>query len=172
MAASHPRHFGSRGKLPKSEQTHQAEAHLRYLHTWPEQPSLQNGNTHRGSWAHSPLTVKGTLIKRPRRVEYSTFQGITEAGSRPLLIQPSSIHQSAASCHADLPSHRPLEALPSWTKDRDCPAAHLALDILPGETLKLPCSPGCLLDLQTETLGLGFIMLLLIVSEWLVLLLG
>ena len=40
------------------------------------------------------------------------FQGITEAGSRSLLRQPSSTLQSAAPCHVDLPWHRPPEALP------------------------------------------------------------
>ena len=42
-----------------------------------------------GSWGNSPLSIRGakTLIKRPRRVEYTTLKCITEADSRPLLRQ-------------------------------------------------------------------------------------
>ena len=68
---------------------------------------------------HAPLAIRGakTLIKRPRGVEYTPLNGITEAGSRPLLRQPSSTHQDAVPRHADLLTAMLLEALPCWAED-------------------------------------------------------
>ena len=100
------------------------------------------------SWGSSSLAIRGakTLIKRPRRVEFTTLKGVTEAGSRPLLRQLSSTHQNDAPRHADLPWHQPPEALPFWSEDFICPAAHLALEILPCKMLTTPLptvlSPG------------------------------
>ena len=68
-------------------------------------------------------------------------QGVTEAGSRPLLRQPSSTHQRAAPRHTDLPWHQLMEAPPCWTEDFTCPAAHLAPEILPCKTLTIPLLP-------------------------------
>ena len=85
------------------------------------------------------------------------FPGVTEAGSRPLMRQPSSTHQRAAPCHAGLPWHQPPGALPAGR--RTSPAllsAWLRRSFLIGRW-RLPCPPPCCLpDLQTETLGLGF----------------
>ena len=99
MAASQPWHCGSRGKLPKSEQTHLARRH-----TWHICTCDQNGHVcrvgppigrllaklpscHHGCQAEQlgttprllgklPTCHHGarTFIKRPRRVEYTTFK--------------------------------------------------------------------------------------------------
>ena len=74
------------------------------------------------SWGNSTLASRGakTFIKKTQEGGVHHFQGITEAGSRPLLRQPSSTHQSAAPHHADFPCHWPPEALPYWTEDLPC----------------------------------------------------
>ena len=101
-----------------------------------------------GSWANSALGIRGakTFIEKTQKGGDHHFQGITEAGSRPLWRQPGSTHQSAAPCHTDDPWHQPLEALPCWTKDFVCLAAHLPLEIVPCKMLTAPLltvlSPG------------------------------
>ena len=91
---------------------------------WGETPTL---------WAsewrfRSQLSGTGKLLK-PWALHFpGCFQGITEAGSRPLLRPLSSTHQSAAPPHAHLPWHRPLEAPPCWTEDFPCLAVHPAPD--------------------------------------------
>ena len=133
--------------------------------------SAEQDHPQTGSWANSTLATRGvkqnsheppidkllgkfptchqgakTLIKKPRSCGVHNFQGITEAGSRPLLRQLSCLHQGAAPHHIDLPWHRPLEDLPCWTGDFTCPAALLTPEILPCKTLKTPLptvlSPG------------------------------
>ena len=69
------------------------------------------------------------------------FPGVTEAGSRPLMRQPSSTHQRAAPCHAGLPWHQPPGALPAGR--RTSPAllsAWLRRSFLIGRW-RLPCPP-------------------------------
>ena len=100
------------------------------------------------SWAKSPFGIKGakTLIEKTQKGGAHHSQVVTEAGSRPLLRPLSSMHQSAAPRHSHLPWHQPPGALPRWTKDFICPAAHLALEILPCKMLMTPLptllSPG------------------------------
>ena len=90
-----------------------------------------------GSSANFPLAIRSakTFIKR---TEGRSAPLLVYAGSRTLLRQPSSTHQSVVPHHADLPWHRLPEALPCWTEDFVCPAAHLALETLPCKTLKTP----------------------------------
>ena len=80
----------------------------------------------RGSWGNSSLDIRGanTFIKKDSEGGVHHFQGITEAGSTPLLRQQSSTHQGAAPCHTDLLWHQLPEALPCWM-----------------EILHLPCFP-------------------------------
>ena len=100
-----------------------------------------------GSWANSPLGFSGakTLFKRTQKGGVLHSQGITEAGSRPLLRQLST-YQSAAPCHTDLLWHQLPEALPCLTEDFFYLTAHLAPEILPCKTLTTPLptvlSPG------------------------------
>ena len=105
-----------------------------------DHPQLAPGqipNCHKGCQEINQETQKGGIHH---------FQGIAEADSRPLLRQLSSTHQSAAPCPADLPWLWLPEALPCWTEDFICPAAHLALAILPCKTVITPLltvlSPG------------------------------
>ena len=106
---------------------------------------------HQGCQAEQPSTIHRLLGKfhscqqgckdtyqKTQKGGVLHFQGITEAGSRPLLRQRSSTPQSAAPCHADLPRHQPPEALPCWIADFVHPAAHLAPEILPCKTLTTP----------------------------------
>ena len=79
-----------------------------------------------------------TFIEKTKKGGVHHFQGVTEAGSRPLLRQQTSTLQSAAPCHTDLPWHQLSEALPCWTEDFVCPAAHLALEIPPCKMLTTP----------------------------------
>ena len=62
-----------------------------------------------GSWANSPLGIRGikVFIEKTQKAGVHHFQGITEAGSRPLLRQPSSTHTSAAPRHAGRPWRSP-----------------------------------------------------------------
>ena len=71
------------------------------------------------------------LLKWPRRVECTTFYGITEAGAphSRVLIHAILIY---------LPWHGQPEALPCWTEDFTCPAAHLDQEILPCKMLTDP----------------------------------
>ena len=114
------------------------------------------------------MTYQGSqdIYPETQRVEYATLKGVS-GDFRPLLRQLSSTHQDVAPRLTDLPMTMEPEALPCWTEDGVCPAAHLAPKILLCKTLMAPLFP----DLQTETLGLGFVipafshvMLLLIVS--------
>ena len=91
-----------------------------------------------GSWGNSTLASRGakTLIKKTQEGGVHHFQGITEAGSRPLLRQPSSTYQSAAPHHADFPAIGHPRRCP--TGRRTCPAAHLALEVLPCKMLTTP----------------------------------
>ena len=115
MAASQPRHFGLRGKLPKSEQTHLARRLTQYIYTRD-----QSNHVYRAGPPTDRLLGKfpswhqecQDTYQETRSVECTTLNGIAEEGSRPLLRQPSSTHHSAAPCHADLPWHWPREALP------------------------------------------------------------
>ena len=156
--------------------------HLRYLHARPEQ-CLQSGTTHRpapGEIPHLPSWKPSHLpIKRPRKVECTTLTGITESGFRPLWRQPSSTHQGAGQCYADLPCPWPPEAHPYWTEDSICPAAHLVPEILPCKMLMAPLSTvlfprpaGWDSGTWVRYSQLSCVILVLIVSEWLVLLLG
>ena len=131
--------------------------------------SAKQDHPQRGSRGNSPLASRGAKqnchiaptgpwadstpgIRVPRHLSrdsegWSTpLSTITEAGSRPLLRQPSPTPQSAAPRHSDLPCHHPPEALPCWTEDFVCPAAHLAPETLPCRTLATPLptvlSPG------------------------------
>ena len=85
--------------------------------------------------------VAKTLIKRPRRVEYSTLKGMTEVGFKQLLRQSSSTRQSDAPRHTHIPWHWLPEALPCQTEGFVCPAAQLGLEILPCKTLTTPLPP-------------------------------
>ena len=51
--------------------------------------SAKQDHPQRGSRGNSPLASRGakTLIKRPKRVEYTSPKGISEAGFSPLLRQ-------------------------------------------------------------------------------------
>ena len=126
-------------------------------HLWQgdkAQDSYQNGlsaerdQPQMGSWGNSPLASWGVkiFIEKTRKGGVHHFQGITEAGSRALRREPSSAHQRAAPRHADLRWHRLREALPCWTEDIVCPAAHPALETLPCKTMTTPLptvlSPG------------------------------
>ena len=138
MAVSQPWHFVSRGKLPKIRVNTSGKE--TYLHTWSEQPCLQSGTTHRWAPGESPHLASGVprhLSKDPEgwsaplsRYNWGRLQ--TTAG------KPSSTHQCAASCHVDLPWHRPPESLPCWIEDFACPAGHLAPEILPYKMLTTP----------------------------------
>ena len=90
-----------------------------YAHMTRRAVSAEWDHPHIGSWANSPLAIRGTkaFIKGPWRAEDTTLKRITEAGSRPLLKWLTSTRQSAAPRHAGLPWHWPLEALPCWTED-------------------------------------------------------
>ena len=92
------------------------------------------------SWGNSTLGIGGakTFIKKTQKGGVHHSPGVTEAGSRPQLRQPSATTQRAAPRHANLPWHRLPEALPCWTEDFSCPAAHLAPEILPCKTLMSP----------------------------------
>ena len=120
----------------------------------PHLPSWLSSRT--GSWVN-PHLASGVPRHLSKKGGVYLFQGITEADSRPLLRQPSSTHQSAALCHADLPWHQWPEALPCWTEDFACPAVRLAPEILPCKMLTTPVPTVCHPDLQTESLGLGFV---------------
>ena len=129
------------------------ETHLRYLHLWSERHVCRAGPLtdrllgifhicYQGCQDTNQETQKGGVHH---------FQGITEAGSRPLLRQPSSTHQRAALHHTDLPWHWPRDALPSvlhWTEDIRVPLTR---------RWWLSWPPCCLLDLQTKILGLSFV---------------
>ena len=90
-----------------------------------------------GSWGDSTLATRAakTFVRKTQKGRVHHFPGTTEAGSRPLLSQPSPTPQRAAPRHADLLWHRPPEALPCWTGGFACPAAHLAPETLPCRTL-------------------------------------
>ena len=183
MAVSQPWHFSSSGKLPKLEQTNLARRHICphgqnrhisqgdtpkiYAHVIRTAMSAE-WDPHReapGEVPHLPAGVPRHLSKRLGRVEYTTFKvfrGITEAGCRPLLRQPSSTDQSAALRHADFPWHQPPEALPCWTEDFICPAPTWFRRSFLARRWQLHCPSCCPPDLQIETLGLRFT-----ISHWL-----
>ena len=87
-----------------------------------------------------------TFFRKTQKGRVHHFPGTTEAGSRPLLSQPSPTPQRAAPRHADILWHWPPEALPCWMGGFACPAAHLAPETLPCRTLTTPLptvpSPG------------------------------
>ena len=78
MAASQPGHFGSRGKLSKSEQTHLARRYTKDISANMIRTAVTAEWDHPqiGSWGNSPLASRGakTLIKRPKRVGYTTLK--------------------------------------------------------------------------------------------------
>ena len=129
------------GKLPKSEQTHLARRH-----TWDICTCDQNRHVCRVGPPIDTLLGKFPTCQQGGHDTYQETQkggahhcqGITEAGSRPLLRQPSSTHQSAAPWHADLPWHQLMEAPPCWTEDFAYPSAHLAPETLPCKILRTP----------------------------------
>ena len=122
------------------------ETHLRYV--VKAATSGERDPPQIGSWGNSTLASRGAkiFIKKTQKGGVYHFEGITEADSRPLLRQPSCTHRSAAPCHADLPWHWLMGALPCWTEDFICLAAHLAPEILPCKMLTTPVptvlSPG------------------------------
>ena len=128
MAVSQPWHFGSRGKLAKSEQTHLSRRHtrLRYLHMWSEQPCLQSGTTHRqasGQISHLPSGVPRHLLRNP------------EGWSTPLSKYNWGRHQTTAET-AEL--HTPeCCSVPRWSPLALATGSSALLDW----GLHLPCCP-------------------------------
>ena len=145
MAVSQSRPFGSRGKRQSRRKwqgdTLTVSAHVVRIAMSAEQnhPQIAPGET-----PHLASGMPKHLSKRPGRVESTTFKVYSRG--RPLLRQTSSTPQSAAPRHADPPWHWSLEALPCWTEDIVCPAAHPALETLPCKTMTTPLptvlSPG------------------------------
>ena len=81
-----------------------------------------------GSWGDCPLGIRvaKTFIEKTQKGGVHHSQGITEAGSRPLMRQPSSAPHRAAPCHSDFPS---------------IGISHQRLGLL--DSLRLPgCPPG------------------------------
>ena len=98
---SHTRHIWQ-GHIPKI-----------HLHMIITARSAEWDHPQIGSWGNSPLAIRGEdTEQRTQKGRVHHSQGITEAGSRLLLSQPSSTHLGAALCHTDLPWHWPLEVLP------------------------------------------------------------
>lgn len=89
-------------------------------------------------------------------MEYMALKDIRSGDFRlqPRMLNPT--HQGAALGRADL-SAGLLEALPCWAEDFLCLISNLDLNTVPCKMLRAPCLPCCLLGLQTETLGLGFV---------------
>lgn len=113
---------------------------MRFLHMWPEQLCLQNRTVSRQPPGEilTQYQESQDTYQETQKVEYTTLKSITEAASRLLLTQLSSTHQDGAPCHDDLPWHWLQEALPCWTEDFICRAAHPAPEILPCNMLITP----------------------------------
>ena len=139
MAASQPWHFGLRRNTQIMLDISGKEIHLRYLHTWSGQPCLQSGTTHRwapGESSHLPSGVPKYLSRdwEGYRTSFSRYYW----GRLQVCWDSWSPHTRVLS-HATLISlHWLPEALPCWTGDFTCLAAHLALEIIPCETLTAP----------------------------------
>ena len=101
--------------------------------------SAERDHPQMGSWGKPTLGIRGakTFIKRPRRVECTTFK---------VQLRQAPDHSWEADLHTPdccftwcwSPWHWPLEVLPCWTEDVVCPAAHLAPESLPYKTLMTP----------------------------------
>ena len=178
MAVSHPWHFGSRGKLPKSEQTHLARRHicpcgqssrvcrarppigrlLGKFYTCQQGCQEQPWTTHRllskfPTWQQGCQDIYG---KDPKgwhsplwRYNWGRLQTTAETAELHTRVLP----------HATLISH-------GISHQRLCPAGLRTTPALLPTWLwrsflargwQLPCPLCCLPDLQTEILGLRFI---------------
>ena len=132
MAASQLRHFGSGGKRGQSGRIWPSGTPKIPAHVVGAAVSMGWDPPQMGAGANSSPGIRGakTFARNTQKGGGPHFPGITEAGSRPLPREPSPTPQRAAPCHADLTGHRAPEALPRWTGDFACPAAHLAPEVL------------------------------------------
>ena len=136
------------------------DTHLKHLHLWSDQPCLQSGTAHRqapGQMPHLASGVPRHLSERLRRVQDATFK---------VYVSQDPDHcWDSHTPHTKVLLHTTLISF-GISRRRLCPAGlRSSPALLPtwlwrsflARPWPLPCPPCCLPDLQTENLGLRFI---------------